>query len=133
MVNVGGSTTPGVVTIRQNASSRTVDTVAGGNISQGWIYAPTLTPPGVLYLSATTPIPGGACGRVVFSDLHVSAGGGDGGHGLAGHAVSKRLRDHGPVTAREGPGVHAVRHRVLRASASAENPLGELTGTPGCR
>ncbi|MFL5307511.1 MAG: carboxypeptidase regulatory-like domain-containing protein [Polyangia bacterium] len=76
MVNVGGSTTPGLVTIRQNASSRTVDTVAGGNISQGWISAPTLTPPGVLYLSATTPIPGGACGRVVFSDLHVSSGGG---------------------------------------------------------
>jgi hypothetical protein len=76
MVNVGGSTTPGVVTIRQNASSRTVDTVAGGNVSQAWINAPTVTPPGVLYLSATTPIPGGACGRVVFSDLHVSAGGG---------------------------------------------------------
>jgi hypothetical protein len=75
MVNVGGSTTPGVVTIKQNASSRTVDAVAGGNISQGWITAPTLTPPGVLYLSATTPIPGGACGRVVFSDLHVSSGG----------------------------------------------------------
>ncbi len=29
----------------------------------------------MLYLSATTPIPGGACGRVVFSDLHVSSGG----------------------------------------------------------
>ncbi len=76
MVNVGGSTTPGVVTIRQNASSRTVDSVTGGNVSQGWIYASSVTPPGVLYLSATTPIPDGACGRVVFSDLHVSAGGG---------------------------------------------------------
>jgi hypothetical protein len=76
MVNVGGSLAPGLVTIRQDASTRTVDAVAGGNVSQQWIYASTLTPPSVQYLSATTPIPGGNCGRVVFSDLHVSAGAG---------------------------------------------------------
>lgn len=35
-------------------------------------------PPSVQYVSATTPIPGGQCGRVVFSDLHVSAGAGTG-------------------------------------------------------
>jgi hypothetical protein len=78
LVNVGGSTTPGMLTIRQNASNRTVDAVAGGNISQRWIYADTLNPKSVAYLSATTPIPGGSCGRVVFSDLHVSSGAGGG-------------------------------------------------------
>jgi len=76
LVNVGGSTTPGMLTIRQNASNRTVDAVAGSNISQRWIYADTLNPKSVAYLSATTPIPGGTCGRVVFSDLHVSSGAG---------------------------------------------------------
>jgi hypothetical protein len=78
LVNVGGSPTPGMVTIRQDASTRTVDAVTGGNVSQQWIYASTLSPPSVQYLSATTPIPGGSCGRVVFSDLHVSAGAGSG-------------------------------------------------------
>lgn len=74
MVNVGGSTMPGVVTIAQDASSRLVDSVTGGATSQRWIYASTLMPPSVQYLSATTPIPGGTCGRVVLSDIHVSAG-----------------------------------------------------------
>jgi hypothetical protein len=74
MINVGGSTMPGVVTIAQDASNRLVDAVAGGNISQRWIYAATLNPPSVQYMSATTPIPGGTCGRVVLSDIHVSAG-----------------------------------------------------------
>jgi hypothetical protein len=78
MTNVGGSTTPGMVTIKQNASSRTVDSATGGMTSEQWIYASTLTPPSVQFLSATTPIPGGTCGRVVFSDLHVSAGAGSG-------------------------------------------------------
>jgi len=78
MMNVGGSTTPGIVTIKQNANTRTVDSVTGGTTSERWIYAATLNPPSVQYLSATTPIPGGTCGRVVFSDLHVSAGAGTG-------------------------------------------------------
>jgi hypothetical protein len=74
MVNVGGSTMPGMVTLAQDASNRLVDAVAGGNISERWIYASTLTPQSVQYMSATTPIPGGTCGRVVLSDIHVSAG-----------------------------------------------------------
>ncbi|HXI57130.1 MAG TPA: carboxypeptidase regulatory-like domain-containing protein [Polyangia bacterium] len=78
MTIVGGSTTPGIVTIKQNANTRLIDSAAGGNISQRWIYASDLTPQSVQYLSATTPIPGGHCGRVVLSDLHVSAGGGVG-------------------------------------------------------
>jgi hypothetical protein len=78
MMNVGGSTMLGIVPIAQDANTRMVDMVAGGNISQRWIYASTLTPQSVQYLSATTPIPGGTCGRVVLSDLHVSAGAGVG-------------------------------------------------------
>jgi hypothetical protein len=74
MVNVGGSTVPGMVTLAQDASNRLVDAVAGSNISERWIYASTLTPQSVQYMSATTPIPGGTCGRVVLSDIHVSAG-----------------------------------------------------------
>ncbi len=76
LVNVGGSTTLGMVTIQQMANMRTVDSAAGGNISQRWIYASTLTPQSVQFLNVTTPIPGGTCGRVVLSDLHVTAGGG---------------------------------------------------------
>jgi hypothetical protein len=81
MINVMGSTTPGMVVIDQDASQRLIDSAAGGSISQQWIYAGSLTPPSVLFLSATTPIPdtnkgpAGTCGRAVLSDLHVSAGG----------------------------------------------------------
>jgi hypothetical protein len=74
MTNVGGSTTPGMVTIAQDASQRLVDAATGGTTSQRWIYASTLDPQSVQYLNATTPIPGGNCGRVVLSDIHVSAG-----------------------------------------------------------
>jgi hypothetical protein len=75
LVNVQGSTTLGTVTLAQDAAFRLVDAAAGGNISQQWIYGPSLTRQSVQFLSATTPIPGGTCGRVVLSDLHVSAGG----------------------------------------------------------
>jgi hypothetical protein len=78
MVNVGGSTTLGTVTIAQNANTRMVAAAAGSNISQRWIHTPALMPPSVQYLSATTPIPGGQCGRVVFSDLHVTSSSGAG-------------------------------------------------------
>jgi hypothetical protein len=74
MTNVGGSTMPGFVSIAQDADPRLIAAAAGANISQRWIYAADLTPQSVQYLSATTPIPGGRCGRVVLSDLHVSSG-----------------------------------------------------------
>ena len=74
MINVQGSTTLGTVTIAQDASTRLIDAAAGAPISQQWIYASTLMPPSVQFLSATTPIPGGTCGRAVISDLHVTAG-----------------------------------------------------------
>lgn len=73
MVNVGGSPMPGMVSISQQANPLILHGAAGADISQRWIYAPDLMPPAVEYLTATTPIPGGHCGRVVLSDLHVSA------------------------------------------------------------
>jgi hypothetical protein len=75
MMNVGGSTTLGIVPIVQDASNRLIDAATGMNVSQRWIYASTYDPASVLFLSATTPVPGGTCGRVVITDLHVSAGG----------------------------------------------------------
>jgi hypothetical protein len=71
MVNVGGSQALGMVDITQDASNRLIDMAAGGNISQRWIYSPNQTPQSVVFLSATTPIPGGSCGRAVVSDLHL--------------------------------------------------------------
>jgi hypothetical protein len=75
MLNVGGSTTLGIVPITQDASARLIDAAGGKNVSQRWIYASTYQPQSVLFLSAATPVPGGTCGRVVITDLHVSAGG----------------------------------------------------------
>jgi hypothetical protein len=77
MMTVGGSTTRGQVVLRQDANQTTVDTVAGGNISQRWIYAADRNPQAVTYLQANTPVPptgSGQCGKVVLSDLHVSSG-----------------------------------------------------------
>jgi hypothetical protein len=73
---VGGSTTPGMVTLAQNANQTTVQAATGGNTSERWIYGTNRGQQTVQYLSATTPIPGGTCGRVVLSDIHVSAGAG---------------------------------------------------------
>jgi hypothetical protein len=77
MLNVGGSTTLGMVEIDQSASTRIIKAATGGKTSQRWIYAADLDPPSLQFLSATTPIPGGTCGRAVLSDLHVSAGTGN--------------------------------------------------------
>jgi hypothetical protein len=75
LVAVNGSPMLGVLPIAQDANQTTVDTVAGGMTSQRWIYAADRNPQAVQYLTATTPIPGGSCGRVVLSDIHVSSGG----------------------------------------------------------
>lgn len=74
LVAVGGSTTLGILPLAQEASQTTVDAVAGDIISQRWIYAADRNPQAVQYLTATTPIPNGTCGRVVLSDIHVSSG-----------------------------------------------------------
>jgi hypothetical protein len=70
LVNVGGSPTAGQLII--NGAKRTVDTV--NTPSQRWIYS--TTPMSTQYFSFTTPATPNAapCGKVVFSDVHVSAG-----------------------------------------------------------
>ena len=69
LMNVGGSTAYGQLEIR--GAQHTIDTV---RVGRQWIYS--TTPRSVQYLDATTPFGGAACGRVVLSDIHVSAGGG---------------------------------------------------------
>jgi hypothetical protein len=72
LVNVGGATTLGKLVIQ--GAKHTVDTV--NTPVQRWIYS--ASPLSTQYFSFTTPAtPGaGACGKVVFSDLHVSSGSG---------------------------------------------------------
>jgi hypothetical protein len=72
LVNVGASTTPGVLVI--NGAKHSVDAVTP--VSQRWLYSDA-APASVQYLSFTTPLTvpdEERCGKVVFSDLHVSSG-----------------------------------------------------------
>jgi hypothetical protein len=72
MVNVGGSTKAGEFVL--NAGQHTVDAVNAAT-SQRWIYGKD--PTSVMYYTFNTPIgtkPEEQCGRVVFSDIHVSSG-----------------------------------------------------------
>jgi hypothetical protein len=78
LANVGASPTSGELVIHDG--EHTVDAVLPG-VSQQWI---TVSPDtdghsAVQYLSFNTPVGGTACGRMVFSDLHVAAGTGDSG------------------------------------------------------
>jgi hypothetical protein len=75
LVNVAASTTLGKIDI--TAAQHTLTGVASG--VDRWIYADTTDngTPSVQYFSYTTPLeaPGDQrCGRVVFSDIHVSSG-----------------------------------------------------------
>jgi hypothetical protein len=76
LVNVGASTTPGQLVI--HGAEHSVDATVAG-VSQQWIYGQDTTKntPMVQYFSFTTPVGGQECGRMVFSDLHVSTGSGD--------------------------------------------------------
>ena len=80
LVTVGASTTPGQIVISNG--EHTVDSVIQG-VAQQWIYGTDTgrSPPTVVeYFSFTTPVgsaPANVCGRMVFSDVHVSLGGGD--------------------------------------------------------
>ena len=78
LVNVGGSTVPGQLPILDGEHS--ADAVVNPN-GQSWIT--TTDDKGhagvVEYFSFPTPIDGAACGRMVFSSLHVSSGTGDSG------------------------------------------------------
>jgi len=76
LVNVGGSTTRGEVEI--NDSERTVvGTLDPSAVS--WIGAATEEGQAALYYGFPTPVDGPACGRMVFTDVHVAAGSGDSG------------------------------------------------------
>jgi len=74
--NVGASPTAGQLVLK--GAEHTVDAVTAG-MAQRWIYGDDTTnkKPMVQYFSFTTPVAQKECGRMVFSDLHVSAGGGD--------------------------------------------------------
>lgn len=92
LVNVGASTTPGQILIQ--GAEHSIDSVlpqalispepmtfAAGPGAQQWIYGmdnELSTPkPTVQYFSMNTPVGGAECGRMVYSDLHVSTGSGD--------------------------------------------------------
>jgi hypothetical protein len=73
LFNVGASTTAGELVIE--AAQHTVDDVNPGT-STRWIYSEEPITPGVQYFTFNTPL-GAAedakCGRVVYSDIHVSS------------------------------------------------------------
>jgi hypothetical protein len=76
LVNVGGSTTLGKIDI--TAAQHTVTGVDAQN-AQRWIYLDDTAngTPSVQYFSYTTPVTApeeDRCGRVVYSDIHVSSG-----------------------------------------------------------
>jgi hypothetical protein len=78
LVAVGATPTPGTILITDG--EHTVDAVIPP-LSQQWIYGPDTsrspTKPVVEYFSFTTPVgSANVCGRMVFSDVHVSQGGG---------------------------------------------------------
>jgi hypothetical protein len=76
LLNVGGSTTRGQIPI--NDSERTV--VGMLNTSAvSWIDADTEDGRAALYYGFPTPVDGPACGRMVFTDVHVASGSGDSG------------------------------------------------------
>ena len=77
LVAVGATPTPGTISI--NDGEHTVDAVIPP--TQQWIYGQDTsrspTKPVVEYFSFTTPVgSANVCGRMVFSDVHVSQGGG---------------------------------------------------------
>ena len=78
LVAVGATPTPGQISI--NDGEHTVDAVIPP-LAQQWIYGQDTsrspTKPVVEYFSFTTPVgSANVCGRMVFSDVHVSQGGG---------------------------------------------------------
>ena len=71
LLNVGASTPPGG-TLLVNGAKRTLTGVNAP--TQRWIY--NTEQQTVQYFSFTTPYGSGSCGKVVFSDLHVTSGSG---------------------------------------------------------
>ena len=76
LVNVGGSSTRGEIPI--NDSERTVVGTLDSN-AVSWIDAASSEGDAALYYGFPTPVDGPACGRMVFTDVHVASGTGDSG------------------------------------------------------
>jgi hypothetical protein len=76
LVNVGGSMTPGSIPVTQ---ARTTCTKVEDGKAERWVYLDPATSPGfssAMNFQFTTPqqaAPEDRCGKVVFSDMHVSA------------------------------------------------------------
>jgi hypothetical protein len=76
LLNVGASTTLGSIQI--NDSERTViDTIDPTAVS--WINTTFSGANAALYYGFPTPVGGAACGRTVFTDVHLASGSGDSG------------------------------------------------------
>jgi hypothetical protein len=77
LVNVKASTVRGQISIVD--AENTVQSVLNPN-AISWIGSPDAKTPGApIYFSFPTPVDGPACGRMVFSDIHVASGSGDTG------------------------------------------------------
>ena len=76
LVNVGGSSTRGQIAI--NDSERTVVGTRDPS-AVSWIDASSDDGDAALYYGFPTPLDGPACGRMVFTDVHVASGTGDSG------------------------------------------------------
>jgi hypothetical protein len=76
LVNVGASTQPGLLPLVK--AEHSVDSV-DASLARRWIYGTDDTdqPTSVQYFSFTTPVAEPECGRMVFSDVHVTFGGED--------------------------------------------------------
>ncbi len=76
LVNVGATPTPGQLAV--NGTKHLVDATVAG-VSQQWLYGMDTAKKtnAVQYFSFTTPVGQKECGRMIFSDVHVSQGGGD--------------------------------------------------------
>ena len=115
LVAVGATTTPGTISI--DNGEHTVDAVIPA-LAQQWIYGQDTrrspTKPVVEYFSLTTPVgSANVCGRMVFSDVHVSLGGGTNA-AVPFPTRCGAIADRS-VAAAEGARVHAVRSVVVRA------------------
>jgi len=76
LLEVGGSTTRGQIEISD--SERTVVETTHPN-AVSWIDADSSEGEAALYYGFPTPVEGAACGRMVFTDVHVASGTGDSG------------------------------------------------------
>jgi hypothetical protein len=93
-------------------AKHTVDTV--NTQSQRWIYS--TTPTSTQYFSFTTPVNGAsACGKVVFSDLHVSSG--SGGANSDSSAPAKLFPTGGCVTKDLSPQEKALEFMLFDLSS----------------